>query len=115
MTPMNNTGEISVTDFVRVARLSELADPGRLLVEVDERVVVLFRVGREVYALDDVCTHDGGPLGEGPWSGYEVTCPRHGARFDIRDGRVLCMPATRPTASHEVRLEGDDILVRIRE
>ena len=104
-----------MSDFVSVARLSDLADPSRQLVEVDEHLIVLFRVGNDVFALDDVCTHDGGPLGEGELEGYTIACPRHGAKFDIRDGAALTMPATRPTVAHEVKLVGDDILVRLTE
>jgi 3-phenylpropionate/trans-cinnamate dioxygenase ferredoxin subunit len=104
-----------MSDFVHIADLAELPDPGRRLVEIDERLVLLFRRGNQVWALDDMCTHDGGPLGEGDWEGFEVTCPRHGARFDIRDGRALSMPATRPTASHEVRISDGRIEVRLKD
>lgn len=105
---------MTMADFVRVASINDLPDPGRQLVEIDDRLVVLFRVGNDVFALDDVCTHDGGPLGEGLLEGYAVACPRHGAKFDIRTGQALTMPATRPTGSHEVKLVGQDIFVRLR-
>jgi 3-phenylpropionate/trans-cinnamate dioxygenase ferredoxin subunit len=101
--------------FVPVCKVTDLADPGRLLVEVGDRLVALFRVRGEFYALDDVCTHDGGPLAEGALEDYAIGCPRHGAKFDIRDGRVLSMPATRDTAAHQVKIVGDDVLVRLRE
>jgi 3-phenylpropionate/trans-cinnamate dioxygenase ferredoxin subunit len=104
-----------MADFIKAGSLSQLPDPGRQLVEVDDRLVVLFRVGDQVFCLDDVCTHDGGPLGEGMMEGHTVACPRHGAKFDIRDGRALTMPATEATVSHEVKIEGDDIYVRINE
>ena len=102
-------------DFVKVASLSQLPDPGKQLVEADDRLVVLFRVGDQVFCLDDVCTHDGGPLGEGALDDHTIACPRHGAKFDIRDGRVVSMPATEATVSHEVNVDGDDIYVRINE
>ncbi len=104
-----------MSDFVRVAKTSEIPDPGKLIVEVDDRLVVLFHVGGQFYALDDVCTHDGGPLGEGRLDGFCIACPRHGAQFDIRDGRALTMPATRPTVAHEVKVDGEDIFVRLRD
>ena len=66
---------------------------------------------RRFYAIDDVCTHDGGPLAEGELIGCEIECPRHGARFDVRTGRPLCMPAIEPVAVHSVELRGDDIYV----
>ena len=102
-------------DFQRVARLSEIPDPGRIVVEVDDRLVVLFRVSGEVFAIDDVCTHDGGPLGEGELEDHTIACPRHGAKFDIRTGAALTMPATRPTKAHEVSVEGDEVFVRIND
>jgi len=104
-----------MADFVRVASVSEFADPGREIVEVEDRLVALFHVGGKFYAIDDVCTHDGGPLGEGELDGFAVACPRHGAKFDIRDGRALTMPATQPTVAHEVKVEGDDVFVRLRQ
>jgi 3-phenylpropionate/trans-cinnamate dioxygenase ferredoxin subunit len=104
-----------MSDFIKVAQFSQLPNPGKQLVQADDRMVVLFRIGDELYCLDDVCTHDGGPLGEGDMDGYTVACPRHGARFDIRDGRPLSMPATEPTVVHEVKIQGDDVYVRINE
>ena len=102
-------------DFQRVARLSEIPDPGRTVVEIDDRLVVLFRVSGEVFAIDDVCTHDGGPLGEGELEDHTIACPRHGAKFDIRTGAALTMPATRPTKAHDVKVESGDVFVRIKE
>jgi 3-phenylpropionate/trans-cinnamate dioxygenase ferredoxin subunit len=104
-----------MSEFVVAANTSDIPDPGKALVEVGDRLVALFHVQGRFYALDDVCTHDGGPLAEGRLAGYEIACPRHGARFDVRDGRVLSMPATMPTVSHEVRVEGDNVLVRLRD
>ena len=104
-----------MSDFVRVASVSDLADPGRMLVEVDDRMIALFHVGGQFYAIDDVCTHDGGPLGEGRLEGFAIACPRHGAKFDIRDGRVLSMPATMPTVAHDVKVEGGEVFVRVKE
>lgn len=102
-----------MSEFVSVARLSELADPGRMVVEVDERLVVLVRVGNDVFALDDVCTHDGGPLSEGQVEDHTIACPRHGAKFDVRDGRALTMPATRPTVAHQVKVENGQVFVKL--
>jgi len=102
-------------DFVKVAAVAGFPDPGKQLVEVDDRLVVLFHVGGSFYCLDDVCTHDGGPLGEGELCGVEIACPRHGAKFDIRDGHALTMPATENTVAHEVKVEGGSVYVRIKE
>ena len=102
-----------MSDFVSVARETEIPDPGKTLVEVDDRLGVVCRAGGEVYCLDDVCTHDGGPLGEGCLEGTSIACPRHGAKFDIRDGRPLTMPATKPTSSHEVKVADGQVWVRL--
>lgn len=104
-----------MSDFAPVAKVSEIPDPGKLLVEVGDRLVVLIRAAGHIYALDDICTHDGGPLSEGPVDAQEntIACPRHGAKFDIRSGAAVTMPATKPTKAHEVRVEGDEIYVRL--
>jgi 3-phenylpropionate/trans-cinnamate dioxygenase ferredoxin component len=104
-----------MSEFTRVCGRSDIADPGKRVFEVEDRFIVVFHVGGQFYALDDCCTHDGGPLGEGKLDGFQVTCPRHGARFDIRTGDVLSMPAVQGTPTHEVKIEGEDVLVRIRE
>jgi 3-phenylpropionate/trans-cinnamate dioxygenase ferredoxin subunit len=104
-----------MSDFVRVASTTEIPDPGRMLVEVEDRMIALFHVGGKFYAIDDVCTHDGGPLAEGQLEGVAIACPRHGAKFDIRDGRVLSMPATQATVAHEVKVEGGEVFVRVKE
>lgn len=104
-----------MSEFVCVAKEGDLTDPGKMVVEVDDQLVALFHVDGKFYALDDVCTHDGGPLADGELEGCEIICPRHGARFDIRDGRALCMPATSPTASHEVKIEGGEVFVRLQD
>ena len=104
-----------MSNFIPVAKTSDLPDPGQTLLEVEDRIVVLFRVGNEYFCIDDVCTHDGGPLSEGRLDDHAIACPRHGAKFDIRTGKALTMPATVDTAAHEVKVEGDDILVRLRE
>lgn len=102
-------------EFQLVAKLSEIPDPGRMVVEIDDRLVVVLHVSGEVFAIDDVCTHDGGPLGEGELDDHTIACPRHGAKFDIRTGAAVTMPATRPTKVHGVKVEGGEVFVRINE
>lgn len=104
-----------MTDFVRVANTSEVPDPSSMLVEVGERLVVLIHAAGNWYALDDVCTHDGGPLSDGPLDAEHKTiaCPRHGAKFHIRTGAALTMPATKPTQAHEVKIERDQVFVKL--
>jgi 3-phenylpropionate/trans-cinnamate dioxygenase ferredoxin subunit len=102
-------------DFVRVASVTDIPDPGKLTVEVNDRLVVVVHVDGQFYCIDDVCTHDGGTLGEGRLCGFEIACPRHGAKFDVRNGRALTMPATEDTGAHEVQVVDNNLLVRIKE
>jgi 3-phenylpropionate/trans-cinnamate dioxygenase ferredoxin subunit len=104
-----------MSEFTKAATKNELQPGEKLLVEVDEQLVILFQVGEEYFCLDDVCTHDGGTLSDGEFEGHEIECPRHGAKFDIRCGTAMCMPATQNTGSHEVKIDGEDILVRISQ
>ena len=104
-----------MSEFVPVARTTDVPDPGKLTVDVDERLVVLIHAGSSWYCIDDVCTHDGGPLGEGPLEDDAIACPRHGAKFDVRTGAAMSMPATVPTAVHEVKVDGDNVLVKLSE
>lgn len=104
-----------MTEFVEVAAITDVPDPGCTVVEVDEQLVVLVHVDGQFYCIDDVCTHDGGTLGDGELDGCQLICPRHGARFDVRDGSPQTMPATQPTTVHEVRVDGDSVLVKINE
>ncbi|MEI6036316.1 MAG: Rieske 2Fe-2S domain-containing protein [Planctomycetota bacterium] len=103
-----------MADFVRVAEATELPDPGKTLVEVDGDLIALFRVDGQFFAIDDVCTHDGGPLVEGELTDHKIACPRHGAKFDIRTGAALTMPALRGTRSHDVKIEEGGVWVRLR-
>jgi len=73
--------------------------------------IALANVGGRFYAVDNVCTHDGGPLGEGALFDGQVECPRHGARFDLSSGRVVVLPAVRPVRIHAVKVDGEDVKV----
>ena len=104
---------MAAAGFVAVANVSELAPGTMKYVEVHGKPIVLCHVDGRVYAVGNVCTHDDGPLSGGTLDEHAIECPRHGARFDVRDGRVLCLPAARPIPTYEVRVEGEEIGVRI--
>jgi 3-phenylpropionate/trans-cinnamate dioxygenase ferredoxin component len=104
-----------MSSAVKVAGRAELPPGSRKLLEIDGRAIALFNIDGAFYAIDDVCTHDGGPLADGELIGCEIQCPRHGARFDIRTGRALCMPAVEPVDVYAVELRGDDVYVLIDE
>jgi 3-phenylpropionate/trans-cinnamate dioxygenase ferredoxin component len=100
-----------MSEFVKVARTSDVPPGTRYWVELEEETIVLFNVNGTFYAIADLCTHDEGPLEEGELDGYAVACPRHGARFDIRSGAALCLPATSSVPTYRVRVDGDEIYV----
>jgi 3-phenylpropionate/trans-cinnamate dioxygenase ferredoxin subunit len=102
-------------EFVTVAKVPQTQAGKITLHEVNGRRIALCRVGDRFYAIDDVCTHDGGPLAEGELSGHAIACPRHGAKFDIRDGRALTMPATQDTVAHEVEVRGGEVFVKLKD
>ncbi len=104
-----------MSEYTIVASVDEVQDGSTRLVEVDDRLVILSRIGDEYFCIDDICTHDGGTLSDGPHEGCEIACPRHGARFDLRTGKALSMPATQDTASHQVKVENGSIMIRLNE
>lgn len=100
-----------MAEFVKVAKVDDVPPGERLWIEFEEETVVLFNVDGRFYCIADLCTHDGGPLEDGQLEGYEVECPRHGARFDVRTGAALCLPAVTPVPTFEVKVVGEDILI----
>ena len=104
-----------MSEFVAVAKVSDIPDPGKKTLALVDRMVVLIHAGEQFFCIDDVCTHDGGPLGEGVLSDHAVACPRHGAKFDVRTGKAISFPATSGTTVHETRVEGDDVLVKLND
>src|SRR5689334_23373526 len=101
--------------FVRVGRVADVPQGGAEVFPVDGRRIAVYRLEDGFYAIDDICTHDGGPLAEGEVEGDEVICPRHGARFSIKTGAALTFPAVTPVDRYPVRVEGDDLLVGLPE
>ena len=102
-----------MADFIAVAETGEIA-PGRVkVVEVDGRRIALCNVDGEFFAIDDVCTHDGGSLDQGELYDNVIECPRHGARFDVKTGRALTLPAVMPVSSYPVQVEDGEIRVQL--
>ena len=96
-------------DYVKVAQANEIEPNHAKLVEVQGKNIALFNVDGKFYAIDNTCTHRGGPLSEGELEGDEVTCPWHGARFKVTSGEVLRPPAPQGVNSYKVRVNGQDI------
>lgn len=99
--------------FVAVAKLGDVPTGTIKFVEVAGTPIALCNVEGRVFAVGNVCTHDGGPLSGGTLEEQTIECPRHGAKFDVRDGRVLCLPAPLPIPTYDVKVEGDTIKVKV--
>ncbi len=102
-----------MADYITVATTDEVKPGERIVVEAKDHYVAVFNVDGTYYAIEDVCTHDDGPLAEGELDGFVIECPRHGAQFDIRTGKVLRFPAITPVPRYEVRVQDGDIQVSI--
>lgn len=99
--------------FIKVAETSDIPAGRVKVVVVDDRRIALCNVGGQFFAIDDLCTHDGGPLDQGELAGDVIECPRHGARFSIRTGKVLALPAVKPLNTYPLRVEGSEIQVAL--
>lgn len=97
----------------KVARVSDVPAGTTKRVDAGGTELMLCNVDGEIYAIEDVCTHDGGPLDQGNLEGHCVICPRHGATFDVRTGEALTLPAVLPVGIFPVRVDGDEIYVEI--
>jgi 3-phenylpropionate/trans-cinnamate dioxygenase ferredoxin component len=103
----------AVGRFVKAARRSELPENDGTYVEVEGNRIALFNLDGEIYAIDNACTHVGGPLSLGRVKDDEVECPWHGSRFHIKTGEVRTFPAKEDVATYQVRITGDDVEVEI--
>ena len=99
-------------DFVKVAETTDIQSTKMKAIEVAGENFCLINVEGKYYAIGNVCTHEDGPLAEGTLEGYEIECPWHGSKFDIRTGKVTRPPANEPESTYEVKVEGNDILIR---
>ncbi|MDX9857408.1 MAG: non-heme iron oxygenase ferredoxin subunit [candidate division Zixibacteria bacterium] len=104
-----------MTGFVKVATVEEVPEGTFKKIEVEFERLVLVHTADGYFALADECTHDGEPISSGFLKRNELICSRHGARFDVRSGAVTRPPALVPLETHEVKVEGDEIFVRLAE
>ena len=101
-----------MNEWNRVCATNELL-PGEFQVAFDgDTAIAVFNIDGAFYAIEDVCTHDGGELAGGPVDGFEIECIRHGAKFDLRTGEALCPPAYTPTVSFPVQVRDDAVWTR---
>ena len=99
--------------FVKVGKLQDVPPGSAKVYEVNGRAVAVCNVDGDLYAIDDVCTHDEGSLDQGELEGFEIECPRHGARFDVRSGEVTALPAVLPVDTFKVRMQGEDVEIEV--
>ena len=98
---------------VTVAQDDDITEGSVRVVEAGGRRIALCKYNGAVYAIDDVCTHDRGPLDQGELIGGEIECPRHGARFDVTTGRATRLPAIQPVRTYPVRVENGAIVIEV--
>ncbi|MCJ7626281.1 MAG: non-heme iron oxygenase ferredoxin subunit [Anaerolineaceae bacterium] len=91
-------------EYYQIAEIHEIPPGERLFLEIDDIALIVFNINGEYFALDDMCTHDYGSLGEAEIEDYRVTCPRHGAKFDIRTGEALSLPAVKRLSTYPIRI-----------
>ena len=106
------TTSASGEGFVTAARLADIPVGTMKCVESNGKPIALCNVEGQIFAIGNVCTHDGGPLSGGLLDEHAVECPRHGARFDVRSGNVLCLPAAIPIPTYQVQIDGDAVKVK---
>ncbi len=99
--------------FVEVAKLQSVETGKARLVQIEGRAIALYHVDGKLFATEELCPHRAGPLSEGVLMGNEITCPWHGARFNIETGAVLKGPAARALTCFPVKVEGNRVLVGV--
>ena len=99
-------------DFVKVADTKDIPPSKMKEVQVDGENICVANIEGKYYAIGSICTHEGGPLADGTLEGYEVECPWHGSKFDVRTGEVTSPPASEPEPAYEVKVDGNNILIK---
>jgi naphthalene 1,2-dioxygenase system ferredoxin subunit len=99
--------------WIDVAGVDDLFEGASIAVQVQGRELALHCVDGEPHATDNLCTHGAARLCEGFLEGHEIECPLHQGRFDVRDGRALCAPATQPVAVYRTRIEGGRVMLSL--
>ena len=98
-------------EYIDIGPVSDVPNGDRLFVQIGEFQIVVFNIAGQYFAIGDVCSHDGGPLGDGELEDQQIICPRHGARFDIRTGTVLTLPAFEDIPAFPVLVENERLKI----
>ncbi len=107
-------GETDTRKFLKVASVADVPEGSVQVVTAAGRRIALCNYNGEFFAVDDLCTHDNGPLGEGELvDAGQVECPRHGARFDVRTGKAMCLPAVRPVNTYPVEIRQGEVWLSV--
>jgi 3-phenylpropionate/trans-cinnamate dioxygenase ferredoxin component len=94
----------SEIEFIEIVSVDQVPSGERLFIELGGKSIVLFNLAGKLFAIGDVCSHDNGPVGDGEIDENEIICPRHGARFDIRTGKAVSLPALVDIPAYPVRI-----------
>ncbi|BCY18795.1 MAG: non-heme iron oxygenase ferredoxin subunit [Chloroflexi bacterium] len=105
---MSESNEI---EYSLVGNIEDIPENSRLFIDFNDEPVVILNLAGQLYAIGDICTHDNGPLGDGELENFELVCPRHGARFDIRDGKAKRGPAFRDIPTYSIKQDGGKIFI----
>ncbi len=100
--------------FIRICADNEITEGTVKTFKIEDKAIAVARYDGIVYAVDDICTHDGGELGAGDVINGQIQCPRHGARFDLKTGNATQMPAVIGVGTHRIKIENGDILVALK-
>jgi ferredoxin-NADP reductase/nitrite reductase/ring-hydroxylating ferredoxin subunit len=103
---------LSEEDFVKVSETMDIPPSHMIEIQVDGENICLVNVEGKFYAIGSICTHEGGPLADGTLEGYEIECPWHGSKFDVRTGEVKNPPASEPEPRYEVKVDGTNLLIK---
>ena len=99
--------------WVKVANAKDLEEGSARVVEAGGKRLALCNTGEGFFAIDDMCSHDRGPLDQGKLMGKRIECPRHGAQFDVTTGKALTLPAIRPIRTYPTRVEDGDVEIDV--
>lgn len=100
-----------MTEWVKVANIADIPSGGRSWYDFEEETDIVINLNGIFYCIADLCSHDGGPLGDGELKDSAIACPRHGACFDVRSGAALTMPAPSPIPTYAVKAEDGVVYV----
>ena len=98
--------------FVKVADTKDIQPSQMKEVQIDGENICVVNIEGKYYAINSICTHEGGPLADGTLEGFEVECPWHGSKFDVRTGEVMSPPASEPEQTYQVKVDGNSILIK---